>query len=372
MKELHLVIDAQIPFMKGFAEKLGKVDYIPGSEIKAEDVRNADVLIVRTRTHCNRELLEGSQVKFIATATIGFDHIDTEYLKQVGIAWTNCPGCNASSVAQYVECSLLQLDAHGCWDEESDSCIQPLQQKISKPVDRSVFSRLTLGIIGVGHVGTQVERMAERLGFKRILLCDPPRSLKEHDTDSFCSLEYLARESDVITFHTPLTQPPLPFATYHMADKAFLSKLKPTAVLINSSRGEVVCNQALSQALKEQRLKAAVIDTWENEPRIDAELLHRAYIATPHIAGYSADGKANGSRMSLQAVARFFGMDEHLFDTLQAPALPEGYEYNTALSNGKWIPELANYDPSRDTLDLLAHPEHFEKLRGNYPLRRER
>lgn len=373
MKRLRLVIDAQIPFMKGFAEKLGEVRYIPGADITAADVHDADALIVRTRTRCNRQLLEGSSVRFIATATIGFDHIDTDYLKEAGIAWTNCPGCNAASVAQYVKCSLLELAGHGCWhpglealSSVSDSPIAP------GSFSKDIFGQLTIGIVGYGHVGKDVYKAMEDLGFGRILCCDPPLAEAEAaPAMPYVPLEVLAKECDVITFHTPLTRDPLPHPTYHLADDSFFHQLKPTAVVINSSRGEVVDNQALKAALQEGRVRAAVIDTWEGEPHIDSELLRLAFIGTPHIAGYSADGKANGTRMSLQAVAEFFGITDEDFSQVKAPVLPEGFEYDETLCNGRVMEALALYDPSRDTRELKLHPEGFEKQRGHYPLRRE-
>ncbi len=370
-KSLRLVIDDKIPFMHGFAERLGEVRYLPGAAITAADVRNADALIVRTRTRCDRTLLEGSSVKFIATATIGYDHIDTNYLQQAGIAWANCPGCNARSVAQYVESALLQLAAHGCWD---NSC-PPLNAQLpltEGTLDRSVFSRLTLGIVGVGHVGTEVWHMAQRLGFRHIVLCDPPRTEREGAAFASATLCEVARTCDIITFHTPLTRAPHPHATFHMADKAFFEQLRPSCVVVNTSRGEVVCNDALREALATKRLRAAVVDTWENEPGIDRRLLDLAFLATPHIAGYSADGKANGTRMSLQHVARFFGLDASQFDAVEAPSLPAGFEYDEMLRNGRFVPELRLYDPSRDSRNLKSAPETFEALRGNYPLRREK
>lgn len=372
MKRLRLVIDAQIPFMKGFAEKLGEVRYIPGADITATDVHDADALIVRTRTRCDRQLLEGSGVRFIATATIGFDHIDTEYLKEANIGWTNCPGCNAASVGQYVKCCLLELAAHGCWST-GQKCLTPLDEPIA-PDDfhKDVFSRLTLGIVGCGHVGKEVYKAMKDLGFKHILCCDPPLAEAEDSPYvPYKPLEVLAKECDIITFHTPLTREPHPHPTYHLADDAFFHQLKPTAVVINSSRGEVVDNQALKAALEEGRIRAAVVDTWEGEPHIDRELLRLAFIGTPHIAGYSADGKANGTRMSLQAVARFFGISDIDFTQVTAPALPQGFEYDETLRNGKVLEELALYDPSRDARELKLHPEEFEKQRGHYPLRRE-
>lgn len=362
---MKLVIDDKIPFIRGFAERLGETRYLPGAAITAADVKDADALIIRTRTKCNRQLLDGSKVSFIATATIGYDHIDTTYLHEAGIAWTNCPGCNASSVAQYVECVLLQLAAHGCW--ESDA---PLLSASPQPIHREVFSGLTLGIVGVGHVGSQVEQMARRLGFAKILLCDPPRA-KLENSSSYVSLEEIAHQSDVVTFHTPLTFAPAPHPTYHMASEDFFRQLRSSAVVINSSRGEVVDGEALKQALLTQSIRAAVVDTWEHEPYIDPTLLSTVFIGTPHIAGYSADGKANGTRMSLQAVARHFGFDAEQFSAVQAPSLPVDFAYYPEGDGKELAPELRLYDPLRDSQALKLHPENFETLRGNYPLRRE-
>ena len=365
---MKIIIDDKIPFIRGFAERLGEARYLPGSAITAADVKDADALIVRTRTKCNRQLLEGSRVSFIATATIGFDHIDTDYLQEAGIAWTNCPGCNARSVAQYVESALLQLAAHGCWDE--GSALLPATAPPS-PIRREVFSRLTLGIVGVGHVGEQVRLMAERLGFGRILLCDPPRA--EHEPqNAFVTLDEVARQSDIITFHTPLTHAPTPYPTYHMASSAFFRALRPTAVVINSSRGEVVDGEALTQALFSKSIRAAVVDTWEHEPHISSSLLNAVFIGTPHIAGYSADGKANGTRMALQAVARHFGLNSEQFEAVQPPTLPADFAYYPEGEGKNVAPELRLYDPLRDSEALKHHPEVFEALRGNYPLRREK
>lgn len=359
---LKLLIDSKIPFMQGFAEKLGEARYMPGASITAADVADVDALIVRTRTRCDSRLLKGSKVRFIATATIGYDHLDIDYLRSAGIAWTNCPGCNARSVAQYVESALLLLAAHGCWSAAS---ILP-----SGRLDRSVFNGLTLGIVGVGHVGKQVLLMAERMGFARILCCDPPRAARE-GTAGFVPLEEVARQADIVTFHTPLTFRPQAHATFHLAGPEFFALLRPSAVLINSSRGEVVDTEALKKALRDGTLKAAVIDTWENEPQIDRRLLSMAFLATPHIAGYSADGKANGTRMALQAVARHFGIDPAPFAAVAPPPLPDGFVYFPQGEGWKTDDALRLYNPTRDSLALKSAPHNFEKLRGDYPLRRE-
>lgn len=341
-RPLRLVVDNKIPYIQGQAERLGSVRYIDGAAISANDVRDADALIIRTRTHCNRALLEGSSVQFVATATIGYDHIDTTFMSEAGIAWTNCPGCNASSVAQYVSNAMLLLQAAG---HLSAGC--------------------TVGIVGVGHVGRSVDAALRRMGY-RTLLCDPPRAAAE-GSDGFVPLNVICQEADVVTFHTPLTHSGA-HATYHMADDAFFASVDRSPVIINSSRGEVVCTEALRAALANKRVRAAVIDTWENEPNIDRTLLQEAFIATPHIAGYSADGKACGTRMALEAVARHFGRTAHF--EVEAPTLPPDFAYYAEEPVEPNSP-LRLYHPSRDSNALKAEPEKFEFLRGHYPLRRE-
>lgn len=323
---MKVIVDNKIPYIKEAINRIAdEVVFLPGADFTKEAVKDADALIVRTRTRCNRELLEGTQVKFIATATIGYDHIDTEYCREAGITWTNCPGCNAGSVEQYVR-SVLGL----------------LQRK--KGLD---LKNATIGVVGVGHVGSRVARTAKLLGM-RVLLNDPPRADKGET--GFVDLATIARECDVITFHTPLIQEGI-YRTYHLIDKDFLFSLKRAPYLINSSRGEVVDTASLLASLAAGKVKDVVIDTWENEPRISRDLLEAAFLATPHIAGYSADGKANATRMSLEALCRFFGMEVEFEITP-----PEG---------------PSDYDPTRDSEWLKADPEKFEWFRGNYPIRRE-
>ncbi len=244
---MKAVVDDKIPFINGQIEKIcSEVVYLPGGEIGADDVRDADILVVRTRTHCNRALLEGSRVQFIATATIGFDHLDVTYLAENGIAWSNCPGCNATSVGQYIHSCLLRL-------------------KLDKGI---VLENSTIGIIGLGHVGTAVREAIQPLGI-RILVNDPPREIHEgkQSGEDFVPLEQLQRECDILSFHTPLvTDGSHP--TFHLADSAFFAGLKRRPVLINSGRGEVVDNEALLHALEQGTVSHAIIDTWENEPDI--------------------------------------------------------------------------------------------------------
>lgn len=336
---MKVVIDDKIPFIKGKIETLvDEVVYMNGSDISADDVRDADILVVRTRTHCNRALLEGSSVRLVVTATIGYDHIDTTYLEDAGIEWHNCPGCNASSVCQYVHNSLLRLGMIGTEGK-------------------------TVGVIGVGHVGTLVAKDLANSGL-RVIYYDPfissekEAELAAEGITRCHDLAQIEQDADIVTFHTPLTRQ-APHPTWHMADAAFFGRLRRRPVIINTSRGAVVDNLALISALDNDQIADVVIDVWEGEPDINLELLEKAVIATPHIAGYSADGKANATRMSLECVAKWTG---RTFDMeVCPPPLPPG-DYSNP---------LALYDPAEDTRRLKAHPEEVENLRGNYPLRRE-
>ena len=336
---MKVIVDDKIPYIReALAQVADEVVYLPGASFTREAVADADALIVRTRTRCNRDLLAGSRVKFIATATIGYDHIDTTYCKEAGIQWTNCPGCNAGSVEQYVHSVLLLL-------------------KREKGLS---LKDATLGVVGVGHVGSRVARMAKELGM-RVLLNDPPRA--DRGEEGFVGLDVLAKECDVLTFHTPLYKEGI-YRTYHLVNNELLFSLKRKPYLINSSRGEVVDTASLLAALSAGKVKDAIIDTWENEPEINKDLLKAAYLATPHIAGYSADGKANASRMSLEALCKFFHIDASF--EIVPPALP-----CMDIPDDEDEAFLQRYNPTRDSEWLKNAPEKFEWFRGHYPLRRE-
>lgn len=338
---MKIIIDNKIPYIKEAAERIAnEVIFAPGKDFTPELIRDADALIIRTRTHCNRELLDGSQVKFIATATIGFDHIDTEYCKQAGIKWTNAPGCNSASVAQYIQSSLL----------------------ICQSLYHKRLNELTIGIVGVGNVGSKVVQVAQDLGM-RILLNDLPREEKEGGA-VFSSLKKIAEECDIITFHVPLYKEGK-YKTYHLADEEFLRSLKRKPILINTSRGEVIETHALLRALDDQTLSGAIIDVWEHEPEINRNLLEKVIIGTPHIAGYSADGKANATRMSLDAICQFFHLKGNYEIAAPAPVSPTIY----AKSHEEALLQI--YNPTEDSNRLKNQPELFEALRGDYPLRRE-
>lgn len=352
---LKIVADDKIPFLRGILEPFAEMVYLPGGKITRDELKDADALLTRTRTRCTAELLKGTAVKFIASATIGFDHIDTNYCESNGISWTNAPGCNSESVAQYIT-SLLLNQAH--------RTKTPLKGR-------------TLGVIGAGNVGSKVARNAAALGMT-VLLNDPPRARRE-GPEKFSPLAEIRQRADFITCHVPLNMDG-PDATFHCADEHFFDSLTKQPFFINSSRGEVCDNTALKQALKAGKLSGAALDVWENEPDIDPELLGSLDFATPHIAGYSADGKANGTAMSILALVKFFGLSER-FDpsVLQRPPLPEERKIDLMkyVHSGESESELlyravtASYDIVSDDRRLRNDPAGFEKLRGQYPLRRE-
>ncbi len=331
---LRVVADRNIPLIDtliGHSTDLVRLD---PDDITPEVMRDADALITRTRTRCDAALLDGSRCRLVATATIGTDHIDFDYCREHDIRVVSAPGCNAPAVAQYVWSSILRLTA-GKRPEE-----------------------VTVGIVGVGHVGSIVERWGRSMGY-RMLLCDPPRADRE-GPEAFVGLDRIARESDVITFHTPLTADG-PYPTRHIADAAFFDSLTRRPVIINSARGPITDTRALVDALDRGLVSHAVIDCWEGEPAISPELLERATYATPHIAGYSADGKTRASIVVARAAADTFGVSYN--DAIPTP--PPAPETMTAERL------LASYDPATDTARLKASPDTFEQQRNSYPLRPE-
>ena len=347
---MKIVIDDKIPYIQGAVEPFAEVVYLPGSQTTPDVVKDADALVTRTRTKCNRELLEGSKVKFIATATIGYDHIDTEYCKEAGIKWTNAPGCNAESVNQYIASALFS------WSMKK----------------RTDLKDKTIGIVGVGHVGKKVAHFCETIGM-RVLLNDPPRERVE-GPEKFVSLEKIQQEADIITFHVPLNMAGKD-ATLHMVNEMFLQNLRKKPLLINSCRGEVLNSKALYNAYEADDISGFILDCWENEPDIDLNLLSSAEFGTPHIAGYSKDGKANGTKMSVQAISRFFnlGIDEWEPVNVEPPPIPvikiDGNQRREYSILAEAI--LSTYNIENDDEDLREAPQKFEQLRGDYPVRRE-
>lgn len=329
---MKAIIDSAIPYIEGILEPFMNVTYCEGIAISKELARDADVLIIRTRTRCGSDLLEGSAVKLIATATIGFDHIDLEYCRQHNIKVVTAQGCNAAGVLQWVAAALVALAQRDGWQAQD----------------------MTLGIVGVGNVGSLVDRYARSWGFN-VLRCDPPR--QECEGGDFLPLEEVARRADIITFHTPLDA-----STYHLVDEELIGIIKPDAAIINASRGEVADTQALLAATQ-----TLVLDVWENEPAISKCLLDKTFLATPHIAGYSAQGKANATAMVIRAVAEHFSLPLH--DWYPPEVKPaERRDISWAELQGS----IATHcDLRSESLSFKHHYQEFEQLRNHYAYREE-
>lgn len=337
---MKITIDSAIPFIAGVFEPYAEVQYLAGSRFDADAVRDSDALVIRTRTACNAALLDGSRVKFIATATIGYDHIDLDYCRAHNIEVATAAGCNSRGVLQWVAAALRLLSERQGW--------QPHERR--------------LGIVGVGNIGRLVEEYGRRWGFE-VVCCDPPRERAEGG--DFRSIDEVAEQCDIITFHVPLIRDGVD-RTIHLADEEFFSKLRPNAVILNASRGEVVDNTALRQAIGAGRC-VACLDVWEGEPTIDCELLSKVEMATPHIAGYSAQGKANATAMSVRAVARHFGLPLTEFyptDVARVAPCPITWEQMCATIN-------RYCDPQAESAPLRQHPDRFEQLRNEYRYREE-
>jgi erythronate-4-phosphate dehydrogenase len=347
---MQIVADDKIPFLKGALEPYAEMIYLPGKQIAREILNDADALLIRTRTECNEKLLEGTKVQFIGTATIGFDHIDTQYCNRRKIFWTNAPGCNSSSVQQYIAVALLKLASHNSFS---------LKDK-------------TLGIIGVGNVGSKVEKFARTVGMN-VLLNDPPRERLE-GKKNFQTLNTVLSESDIVTIHVPLNVGVEDF-TYHLFDEEKFSRMKKESWFFNTSRGEVVDTAALKKALNSGKLSGAITDVWENEPDIDLGLMNQVFIATPHIAGYSTDGKANGTAMVVNLLSKYFNLPTTNWypEKVPPPAVPSILIDCKGKSEEEILNEavMHTYNIDEDNERLRNSPSDFEKLRGDYPLRRE-
>ena len=332
---MRVVVESHIPHIRGLIEPFAQVDYLEPRDFTPEAVRDADALIVRTRTHCNAALLDGTRVRFIGSATIGTDHIDLDYCAAHGITVRNAPGCNAPAVAQWVFAAIA------AWMRQRD---------ITSP------DGLTLGVVGVGHIGSIVARWARQLGFS-VLLNDPPRENRDGSFDDiFLPLEELQRHCDIITFHIPITRDGQ-WPTWHLCDAAFLNGLSRCRLIMNAARGPIADNAALLSWHGD-----IALDCWENEPNISTALLDKCVVATPHIAGYSREGKQRGTAMILEALNEFYGWDIPI-PTIASPA--------TGAAQVTLEGIAASYDILADTARLKADPAAFESLRNIYPLRPE-
>lgn len=340
---MKFVIDKAIPFIEGVFEPYAEVTYLDGSAIARKDLLDADALIVRTRTVCGWRLLHGTPVKMIASATIGLDHVDLDYCNHRHIHVTNATGCNSGAVMNYVMSALYGTAA---------------RRSIS-------LEGKTLGIIGVGSVGRRVERAARALGLK-VLLCDPPRAAAEGPA-MFVDRDTLLKESDIVTLHVPLNN-----GTRHMAGSSFFRKMKVGAFFINAARGEVVVERDLINA--RPKLGPVVIDTWNHEPDVNRKLLEMVDIATPHIAGYSYQGKQLGTTAVVRSVSRFFSIPE-LYEFFPPANIPELNAVKLDFKNltqGQIASMIQyNYPIFTDDFMFRSNPEDFEKLRVGYRYRRE-
>lgn len=344
---MKIIADDTIPFLKGIVEPDIDIFYLPARRFSPEAIKDADALMVRSIDKCTPRLLEGSSVKLITTATIGFDHIDTHYCASHGITWKNAPGCNAPSVAQYLFSCLITVAL----------------RRGERLCDK------TLGIIGVGHVGKEVERLADAFGM-RVLRNDPPREARE-GKENFVSLETLVSEADIITLHVPFTREGK-YPTYHLADDNFFHCVKQGAWFVNSCRGSVHDTQALLAAKETGRLDVVIVDCWENEPDIDIRLLRVSDVATPHIAGFSADGKATATRLCLDEIGRFFGIRfQRISEVVPSPPLCPTIDLNEFGSHRVERALLHIFNPEMIDARLRQDPSSFEFLRNHYAYPRE-
>ncbi|WP_434697305.1 4-phosphoerythronate dehydrogenase PdxB [Pseudomonas sp. Z1-14] len=351
-----IVADENIPLLDAFFQGFGEIRRVPGRGIDRALVEQADVLLVRSVSQVNRALLEGSKVRFVGTCTIGTDHLDLEYFAEAGIRWASAPGCNARGVVDYVLGSLMTL----------------------AEIEGANLAQRTFGVVGAGQVGGRLIKVLKDLGWV-VKVCDPPRQAAEGG--DYLSLEQIIEQCDVISLHTPLTrdgeQP-----TWHLFDEQRLNNLKPGTWLINAARGPVIDNTALREVLLEREDLQAVLDVWEREPTVDVDLADLCVIATPHIAGYSLDGRQRGTAQIYEALCGFLQrpVEVSLAELLPRPWLA-GLTLDAATDPAWALAALCRsvYDPRRDDADFRRsligtdseQRSAFDALRKHYPPRRE-
>ncbi|MCH5318969.1 MAG: 4-phosphoerythronate dehydrogenase [Paramuribaculum sp.] len=329
---MKIIVESKIPYIQGVLESYGNVSYLDSEDITAETIADADALFVRTRNVCDKSLLEGSQCRFIASATIGLDHVDRDYCNAKGIKVVNAPGCNAPAVAQYVFCSIMQM-------------YKDLKGK-------------TIGIVGVGNIGSIVDRWARSLGMVT-LLNDPPRQRTEKD-DIFVTLDEIAEKSDIITIHAPLILEGVD-KTFHLFNQEIITKFQKKPLVINAARGSITDSNALLEGMEKGKISDVILDCWENEPDINHVLLERAAISTPHIAGYSIEGKMRATRMVVDSFTKHFKFPSVKWESPISNS-PDKITIDEALKS---------YDVLKDSYALKSNPESFENLRNHYLFRHE-
>jgi len=365
---MKIICATNMPFVLEAFNTLGEARVVEGRHISAADVRDAEILALRSTTQVNRALLEGSRVRFVGTATIGTDHLDLEYFREAGIQWCFAPGCNANSVSEYVTAALLTLgERHGI----------TLEGK-------------TIGVIGVGNVGSRVVRKMRALGL-RVLMNDPPRVRAQREfeisdlrfqNEEFVGLDQILAEADIITVHVPLTKEG-PDTTFHLADGNFFSRARKGLIFLNAARGAVVDTPALLKALDAGQVSHAVLDTWEGEPKYRTDMLSRVDIGTPHIAGHSFEGKVMGTVMVYREACRFLGVPSSWsHEPLMPPTLVPVVDVDAAgRSDEAVVREVVKklYDIEADdrrfresaVADDAVRAKAFDRLRKDYPERRE-
>ncbi|MCL7462952.1 4-phosphoerythronate dehydrogenase PdxB [Pseudomonas sp. NW5] len=353
---MRLLADENIPLLDPFFASFATLERLPGRRISRDALAGVETLLVRSVTRVDRALLEGTPVRFVGTCTIGTDHLDLEYFQQAGITWASAPGCNARGVVDYVLGALLTL---------------------SERSGQSLSSR-TYGVVGAGAVGSQLVAVLQTLGW-RVLVCDPLREAREGG--EFVSFDQVLAACDVISLHTPLTHTG-EHATWHLLDRARLQSLRPGTWLINASRGPVIDNQALREHLQAGADLRVVLDVWEHEPQVDLALAALCELATPHIAGYSLDGKLRGTEQIYRAFCAWQGLEAQVaLSSLLPPAWLAGLTVHGE-ADPDWLLRMlcqSVYDPRRDDADLRRSldpdPQKqqagFDRLRKEYPLRRE-
>ncbi len=348
---MKILVDENMPYAQQLFCQLGEVKAVPGRPLPIEELDDTDALMVRSITKVNASLLAGKPVKFVGTATAGFDHVDTAWLEQQKIAFSSAPGCNAIAVVEYVFSALMVF----------------AEQEGFQLTDK------TVGIVGVGNVGGRLAKRLRALGVN-VLLCDPPRA-DRGDDEQFHSLETLLKQADILTFHTPLNKSGR-YNSYHLINESNLDILPEGRILINASRGEVIDNAALLSALNQGKKLRVVLDVWEPEPDLSLELLNKIDIATPHIAGYTLEGKARGTTQVYEAYCDFIGQPQYVeLSTLLPKPLISTISVQGELTQTllKQLIHLV-YDVRRDDAPLrkvASIKGEFDKLRKFYPVRRE-
>ncbi len=353
---MKILADQNIPQVADAFRDLGEVELMPGREIGPHHLTDCQCLITRTVTRVDAALLQDSPVEFVGTATIGTDHIDLDYLAESGIGFSNAAGCNAEGASEYVLSGLFALSKRKGFD--------PL--------------RMRAGIVGCGNVGSRLQQKFAALGIE-CLVCDPPLEEAGQTRQTFVDLDTILRECNLISLHVPLTRSG-PHPTYHLLNSARLQSLNNNCLLINAARGEVVDNQALLQLLNRRDDLHVFLDTWEHEPLVARELLQRVDLATPHIAGYSVEGRLRGTQMVLEAASEHFKLSSSWHMSQQLPAPIELDCTSTGSSLEFWqnlFQQHCNIWRDHEAfvagadLDDSEFAQHFDGLRKVYPDRLE-